>query len=364
MKKLVVAGLFLRLLGLINIRLGGDFALYWKAAGDIAAGKHFPLWGPVTSVNPSLHFSPLFYYFLTIPYLLGQGHYQVAIIFFAALNSLNIFLIYRVAKELFGKKTSYTIAILYTFSAFSISIDSFPWNYYVLPLLILTAIFFLIKIQKGQTVYLPVMFLILGIATQLHLVISLILPVFFLMLPLKRIRLKDWLISGFVLAVLLLPYLLQAGRVVDTFMPKAETCSFISWLQYHGHGERCFNQIRNTLFVFRFFSSSLFFTQNLLMAGLCFLLTVFMLMKKNLAQRKLFITWLGVPILALFIYSGGVHLPYFLIFFPIPFFLFALFLEELDKAGKWGKLTSRILFLSVLLTNILAYIASLSVPRI
>src|ERR1035437_7282425 len=117
---LVISGFILRLLGLINISLSGDFAYHWSVIGNSVHEGIFPLLGPNASVNSQFHLGPFYYYLLAIPYLIGNGNYQAPIIFFSLLNSLNIILLYVISKKLFNKKQSLIITAVYTFSAFMI----------------------------------------------------------------------------------------------------------------------------------------------------------------------------------------------------------------------------------------------------
>ncbi len=361
---LFITGLILRLLGLINIRLGGDFAAYWKIAGQIVSGRYFPLWSTGSSVNSNLHFGPLIYYILAIPYALGRGDYRAAIIFFALVNSVNIWLIFRTAEILFNRQIGYIAALIYTFSALAITMDNFPWNYNLIPLCILLALYFLIKVRKGHSAFLPLIFVALGIASLLHIIVVLIIPVFILLVPWKKIYWQSGLAGAIICLAFLFPYLVQSGQIIKIAVPVKENCSFWSWLRYHGHGERCFNQIRNTLFIFRYMSASLFNTKNLLMAGLCFLMTAFLLLKKKLPQRKMFVIWLAIPFLTLLIYSAGIALHYYVILFPIPIFLFSLFLTELGKIKRWGTVLRNTLLYSTVFFNLLVYLVSLATIRI
>lgn len=355
--------MFLRLLGLINIRLGGDFAYHWQIAGDIVRGKSFPLFGPAASVNPALHLGPLYYYLLAIPYFLGQGDFRAAVIFFSLISCLNIFLIYAITKELFDEKLAFTAAVFCAFSAYFISIGNLPWNPYLLPTVILLAVYSLIRIRQRRYSFLLLLTLSLGIAIELHGTAIFLLPVFLLLLPLKKIPVRHYISGSIILFIFAWPYFFQLKEIMTVLRPVSGNCDFVSWLQSHGHGERCFSQIRNTLFVFRFISMSLFDSQNIIIAILSALMTGFLLSKKRLKQRKLIIIWLGIPILLFLLYSANIYLHYFLILFPIPFFLLALFLAELEKTGRWGKRLSKVLFYSTIFFNIILYILSLPAIR-
>ena len=362
-----LGGLLLRLLSLFNTTLSGDFASYWKIAGNITKGV-FPLLGPVASVNDSFHLGTFFYYFLSIPYLIGNGDYHVAIIFFSIINSLSIYPLYKVCKRLFSVSQSLKITALYTFSSYIMSIQSFPWNSYILPLLNILSLYCVIQVQKGRSLFVPLLFLCFGISLQAHATALFVIPIFLLLLPFKKIPLKFYF-AGILLFILSLsPWIYydlstnfgQSKAAIAIFQTgKTEQCSIVSYLANHGHGERCFSQIRNTLFVFRLFTMSLFNTQNIVVVMLTIFTVAAILVKGKLPQRKLFILWIGVPLVLYLFYSSNVYLHYFLILIPIPFFLMVLLLDKLSVFGKFGNRLSNLLFAALILLNIWFYIASL-----
>ncbi len=96
---LFTIGFLLRVTGLINTTLAGDFHYHWSVAGEIATRQEFPLLGPSASVNDQFHLGPLYYYLLSLPYILGRGNFQVAIIFFSFLNSLSIVVFYAASRN-------------------------------------------------------------------------------------------------------------------------------------------------------------------------------------------------------------------------------------------------------------------------
>lgn len=362
---------FLRLLGLINIELRGDFAFHWDVAGQIANGKSFPLLGPSASVNPIIRLSPIYYYLLSAPYLLGGGNFKIAIIFFGIVNSLAVFPLYQVSKKWFGDKGGLKAVILYAVSYYIISIQNFPWNPYLIPALIIFSLYFLEKVREKHFKFLPLLFLLLGLGFGFHATFLFIIPLFLIFIPYKKIPVK---LTALSILMFLLPFstwfysefisnFLQTGEIIKLFSPAKEVCNFSVWLANHGHGERCFHEIRNTLFIFRAFSESLFTTRNLFFTGISFLMASFTLLKIKTPQRKFYMTWILSVFLFFLAYSGNVYPHFFLILFPLPFFLFILFLERVGKVKKGGEVLSNVFFWAVVLINLFFYLNSLNTLR-
>lgn len=365
-------GLLLRLLGLINITLTGDFAYHWQVAGDIVTKGVFPLLGPSASVNDSFHLGPFYYYLLAIPYFLGQGNFQSAIIFFSLLNTFSIFLLYYVCKQWFTVSQSLKITALYAFSSYMVSIQSFPWNPYILPFFIIVSMYCLIQIQKKHYLFVPLLFLCCSILIQGHATAIFLLPVFLFLLPIRRIPLQFYIAGIILFLISFAPWIYsdittnfsQTKAALAIFAPgPEENCSLLHYLEHHGQGERCFSEIRNTLFMSRLFTMSLFTTLNIGVVFVMLLAIPLLLLKVSLPQKRLFVIWLGVPWLFFLLYSSNIYLHYYLILIPIPFLLLVLALEKLNKYGTWGTRINNGGFIVLNLFNIIYYILSLNTMR-
>lgn len=367
-----VGGLILRLLGLVNITLAGDFAYHWQVAGTIVHQGARPLLGPSASVNTSFHLGPFYYYLLAIPYALGGGHFQVAIVFFAVINTLSIPLLYHVSRRWFSNQTSLQITTLYAVSSYMISVQNFPWNPYVLPWLCIAALYCLLQIEQQRWWYLVGLGLVASLMIQAHGTALFLLPVFILLLPRSGVPRRFWFWGASAFLLTLGPWLhydlitnfSQSRAAIAILAPgPQEPCSFIQYLRYHGHGERCFGQIRNSLFVSRLFTVSLLGTRNLMVVaiGLVGLLGLFS--RRQLPQRKLIFFWLGIPWLGFLFYSGNVYLHYFLILTPLPFLVAGMFLEYVAHKGRPGQIANQLVFWGVVGLNLLTYLRSLNTVR-
>lgn len=375
-EKLIVTIFFLlalslRLLGLSNIRLRGDFAYHWAIAGKIVKEGSYPLLGPSASINPTIHLGPFYYYLLSIPYFIGNGNYKIAIIFFSLLNSLSIFPLFYVSKKWFSKKASFQIITLYSISSYLIQIQNFPWNPYIIPTIIIFSFFCLLKVKEKPGFYLPILFLLLGLGIQSHATFLFLIPLFLIYIPFRKISGKVILASLLIFFLPNLPWFyyevnnhyLQIKEIFNVFSPSSEICNFSIWLKVHGHGERCFHQIRNTLFIFRLISQSLFSTRNLPFVIISFFMTLYTLVKAKNSQKIFFIIWIMSIFIFFMFYSQNIYLHFFLILVPLPIFIFVLFLERIRKMKRPGGIIAQTIFIAIVSWNLIDYLYSLLSTR-
>lgn len=365
-------GLSLRLLGLINIKLAGDNVVHWQVAGSIVKEGVFPLLGPSASVNDKFHLGPFYFYLLAIPYLLGQGNFRIAVIFFSLLNTISIFILYLVSTRWFSTRQSLQITALYAFSAYIVSIQNFPWNPYVLPFFIIFSLYLIVKIREGKCFYFPLLCMFFSACLQIHATAVFLLPVFIYLLPIRKIAFKYYVFGLLIFLISISPWLYadlisnfsQTRAALTIFQQgKSQDCSFAAWIVYHGHGEYCFSYFRNTLFAFRLITMSLFNTQNIIFVFLTIFAIALYFWKEKMFRKKLALIWLISQLFLFLFYSSNIYLHYFLILIPIPFFIFVGLLSMLDKIGKRKYFLSNFIFLLILIINIMQYLYSLRFSR-
>lgn len=368
LKLLFILALFLRLLGLININLEGDFAYHWKIAGGIIEGKSFPMVGPGASINKNIFLGPIYYYFLSLPYLLGGGNYKAAIIFFSVLNSLSIYPLFYVLKKKIDEKAAIRIVALYSVSSYLIQVQNFPWNAYELPFFIILSLYFLEKVGEGMVNHLPLLFLSLSFGVQMHATFLFLAPLFLLSIPYKKIRRSILGLSVGVALLLFSPWIffemthgfIQIKESIKVFFSGSQGCLFSDWVRNHGHGERCFHYFRNTLFVFRQISMNIFSTRSLSFVFVSLFISLFVLLKNTGKNMKFFAFWILSVVVQFLFYSGNVYMHFFLILVPLPFVFLVLFLREIERKGKWGKVISTVIYLLLINYNIINYLISLT----
>jgi hypothetical protein len=370
-------GLVLRLItGLTTIKLyeAADFSRDWKIVSSFVTSGKFIFLGPTASINPNFHLGPFYYYFLTIPRLISSD-YRSAIIFVSIVSSISIYFLYFASLHWFSKKYSLMIAAGYSFSLFFINIGSFPSNAYIMPAIISFLLYFLVKIREGNHKFLLLYFLFMSFLFQTHATGLFLIPVLLFLLPLNKIKPGIFLFSVFVFLLSFSPWLIynfrcgnceiREGLHVFEQADPNENCDFKKWMSYHGHGERCFSEIRNSLFITKFFSNTLLAKESLLLSGLMIFASVGILLisriKSNL--RRLILLWLFSPWLLFMFYSSNVYIHYFIIFFPMQFLLFTIFLQEIERRFIKGRIFVNLIFAGVIFWNLINYVISLRILR-
>ncbi len=253
-----------------------------------------------------------------------------------------------------------------------ISLQSFPWNPYLLPTLITLMWWCLIKIQHQRFQYLPLFSLLFGLSLQAHATALFLLPVFIFLIHPKSVPVKYWLVSGLSLILVLSPWIWvdltthfgQTRQALQVFTPTAtEGCSLSFYLQHHGNGEHCFAEIRNTLFIGRMFTMSLFNTRNLFMALFSLGFIIWSLFKLALPHRQFFLSWIIIPWFLFMFYSSNIYLHYLLIFFPLPFLLLVQSLEYFKQQLHLSDHTFNLVYYFLILGNLISYGSSLTIIR-
>jgi len=367
-KRLVLAilliGAVLRLSGLSNISLQGDFKINWEVAERIVSEQELPLLGPQASVDPSLKMGPIFYYFMALFYYLGGGNYQAAIFYFSLLNIFSIWILFKVCQQWFGENLALLASGLYAVSRLAVEFGNYPWNAHFIPLFIIFLLYALTKIPSWSG-YLLFGFS-LGALVQFHPTVWLILPVFlwafFFFQKGKELKVKKVLLALGAFLLVVSPYLIgeikyglvSSKSAVGVFTPKIEEeCNFREWLKHHGHGERCFHYLRNSLFILKLFSYSLFGATNLFVLPLVLLFLIYFILVVKVSLKNFLLLWLIVPIPVFLIYSLNIYLHYFLIYQPLPFIIFLSVLLDLkERLGHNPKLASLVFY--TVLTLVLA----------
>jgi len=211
------------------------------------------------------------------------------------------------------------------------------WNPYFTPLLLILLLY---SFQKPNSKVWAV-FSGLSISVLLHLHFSnwLLVPLYGYFL--YKLYLKNKLnafINFFSALLIFLPYaffLFKDISIVE-LLPffKLENCNFSYWLVNHGQGERCFSYFRNSLFILRLFSFSIFGSMNLLLLVLSVLMIFYFSKFIDLQKKMEYIFWLFFPWLALLFYSGNVYLHHFLFLMPLALMVFGKVVDNLLSTRK------------------------------
>lgn len=209
---ILCVGAFLRLYQLDLMPLYDDLARDVSIASNIAAGKNFPLLGPL--IGPSLRathafLGPLYFYLLAIPFLFTQ-HPMAGYYFIALSNIAALFLGYRFAKAFFGRSVALTATALFAVFPLAVLSSRAVSNHAFLPLftiLFMRALYGVVV--NGQSKPVIVMFAALGVLVQLHMMAvslgAIALLAFLVVRP--KVRAVDALIGLALCLLLLAPYL-------------------------------------------------------------------------------------------------------------------------------------------------------------
>jgi len=142
---------------------GRDALIIWDL---IHHGKLF-LIGPVTGIE-GIFLGPFYYYLLAPFYLIGAGNPAFAAAGLSLLTVGAIFLIYLLAKEIYGKEVGLIAAFLYGFSFNLVVFSRWLANPNPLPFFTMLLLFFLYQFIRGkERSLIPVGFL-LGLCLQLE----------------------------------------------------------------------------------------------------------------------------------------------------------------------------------------------------
>ena len=139
-----------------------------STAAAIASGKSFPLLGPLVGWTHG-RLGPLYFYLIAPPFLVS-GAPLAGVVFVALANVLAIFLLYRLARDLFGSGAALAAAALFAVFPLAVLSSRVLWNPALIPLftvLFMRALFGVVVNGRSRAVI--GVFAFLAILTQLHL---------------------------------------------------------------------------------------------------------------------------------------------------------------------------------------------------
>ncbi len=299
----------------------------------------------------------------------------------ALIGIATVFLIYKVAKELFGFKAAVIASSLYAVSPLVIAYSRSSWNPNPMPFISLLTLYISYKAIENPSwkKYLGIG-LLLGIALELHYIaVFLIVTVgaFLLIGNLyKRREIKSSLKSylyvflGFVVGMS--PFIAFETR--HGFPNLRTISSFIfanTFQSSYGDNISFFNIVKDVFFrlfarlvtdfpkqehFYRFIGQDalLFWWQlGTVLLGICSVLFIFG--KKKKLTKILLELWLFLGIFLFGFYKKPIHDYYFGFLFPLPFILVGNFLSqlyELKKFNLWPKIAAVSIFLLLLSINL------------
>jgi 4-amino-4-deoxy-L-arabinose transferase-like glycosyltransferase len=185
------------------------------AAKKIIIDHNLPLVGMVAKSNSGIYIGPLYYYLISIFYFFTNLD-PIASSIFAGLTSIFTFLtLYFVVKKLFNNRVALIAIFINTFFIAGITFDRVQWPVNFIPGISLLIFYCLFEFLKGKHKYLVPLFILMGLAFNIHLtaiffplIIMFTLPFF----PRDKATVKYFLLSIPFFVIWLVPnilYLIQ-----------------------------------------------------------------------------------------------------------------------------------------------------------
>ena len=386
-----VKNLFIRYYPIICILAFGAFLRLYKISqyltflGDegrdvlivkrmIVDGK-WTLLGPTASVG-GFYMGPIYYYFM-LPFLwLWKLDPVGPAIMVALVGIATIFLIYKAAGEMFGKKEAYAASLLYALSPIVIAYSRASWNPNVVPFFSTLLLYLCYRIAlHREWKYVFWIGIILGIGVQLHYTFLFVFPaVFFWLLWHSE---KNKYVSRFLTGVLgfiigLSPFL--AFEVRHGFSNTRGIFSFVFAGKDTGFSLMHFfinvSDVAFRLFgrlILRFPDGPMLETlpvllRNIWIAGVWVFAVLVVsicfteLRKKSQSKSQkitlqLLFLWLLNVLLFFGIYKKPIYDYYFGILFAVPFIMTAVAFGSIQKRGLLGKSLAAIIIIFLIVLN-------------
>lgn len=153
-----------------NLFFGPEQGIDFAVMKRIAVDHDLTLIGAKTDISGVFH-GPIYYYLSIIPFLLSGGSPVFILLWFIAINTCTVFLLYRLGMEIATKRIGFLAAIFFTFSygaiVYSRWLSTHPLSFPLATLFILFTVLFI----KGKKIGLygaVVAFGLLGQAEFLH----------------------------------------------------------------------------------------------------------------------------------------------------------------------------------------------------
>ena len=361
---------------LIVILLSGIFLRFWQIQGHatflgdegrdalivkrMIVDHKFTLLGPTASFG-NLYLGPIYYYFMVIPlWLTGLDPVGPAMMV-ATFGVLAIFLVWKMARDFFGKVAAIVAASLYAVSPVIITHTRSSWNPNPMPFFSLLAIYGLFRtIRDRNGKWLVLVGASLGVALQLHYIAFVLLAISFLIFLLLRVKLAwKWYLLGigsFLFA--LSPQILFELRhnfvnlraMIDFFLGRGEfrggTGIGLDRLAPFPLYQRLFQRLIST--DIKLLGLVLGLISGL--TGVYTLLRQKAFKKENLGLTILLL-WIFLGILLVPFYQGTIHDHYLGFLFPTPFLLLGFTISWL-WSKKWLKILAAVAVIFLLALNL------------
>lgn len=158
-------GLIERTVGIISNNIlflfdNGRDLLYVK---NIVINHKLYLIGPSSGGLQGYFHGVLWYYLLTIPFILGKGNPAAFTLFMAIMSSFSILTAFFIMKKILNIHSAIIAATIFAFALFSVATSKFIWNPYPIVWLIPIYVFSLFSFVRKKTYALPLAATIVGL---------------------------------------------------------------------------------------------------------------------------------------------------------------------------------------------------------
>jgi hypothetical protein len=180
-----------------------------RVAGDIVAGRAFPLMGVEVAGGPAHTWGPAYFYVIAIPFAVSRDP-VVAVAFLGALNAVSVLLTYRFGRVFFGPAVAMLAAALISTYPLVVLGAKALWN--IAPLPLMAVVFFhslfSVIVHRRSVMVIPTL-AVLGLLVHFHLSATSLAVVLLLGLALFRpsLRPRHLAVGIGCLLALSLPYL-------------------------------------------------------------------------------------------------------------------------------------------------------------
>lgn len=227
----------------------GDQGWFYLSARDMLLTGKIPLVG-ITSSHTWLHQGPLWTYILAIIFKVSSFSPIAPGYFTAFLGIITVFLIYKLAKEMFSKRIGLISALLYAASPLIIVTSHMPYHTSPIPLLTLGLIYFIYRWVKGNVYFFPLTMFILALLYNFELATQVIWVTIGFIFILGFIEKKKWVLyvlSKKILFLTISLFVLPMLPIIiyDVNHNFAQTLKFFAWIPY-----KAFSQLLNLKDIF------------------------------------------------------------------------------------------------------------------
>ena len=307
--------------------------------------------GPGTSIG-NMYLGPLYYYLIAPSLFLASYSPVGPSIFIALIGIVTVFLVWKMGREWFGKTAGAVAAFFYAISPTVIVYSRSSWNPNIMPFFALLSIYSVWKIWKEEKYK---WFIVLGVSfafcLQSHYLALLLLPTFGIFLFIKYLKLKkeklqkpfmkNSIIGLIIFLFLMSPLVIFDARhgwrnfaaIKKFFTVRQETVSIRPW-----------NAIPKTFPIFEKVNSRLIGGRNensgLYLTIVFFIFAIWLVKNKknmNIKSRSAYLlifTWLLFALLGLGLYKQEIYDHYYGFFFPVPFLLLGVLIQDKFKIAK------------------------------